>query len=292
MTKFSDVSIFIQWLPYSLKWQWMYVIYRWVVMLYFLAWLIVTVVQASQSSQQAKYLIYLTNWGFIVLNAYFIVSAVSVLLSCALHRHYTTSSAVPTLTDTREERRLSCSEPLLQMVNGLHWILGIIGGEFAVGVTILFWTFFNDPSLFRYSFSAESLHVHMLNGIVALIDIWVTGLPFRILHVVYSMMFASTYVVFTGIYYAANGTDISGNRYIYPVLDYENNAGFAAGVAVSCALLLSTALHTGFFLLYICRYWLSRTLQTRVYGARGLPGNLSQTKAASEVHLSKDEDSV
>lgn len=285
--------LFMQWLPYSLKWQWMYVLYRWIVMVYFLAWLIVTVVQTGQfSSQGAKYLIYLTNWGFIMLNAYFLVAAVSVLLSCILQRHYPVSSAVPTLTDTREERRLSCSQPLLAFVNGLHWVLGVIGGEFAVGVTILFWTFFNDPSLFSYSLSAESLHVHMLNGIVALLDIWVTGLPFRILHVIYSMIFASSYVVFTGIYYAANGTDISGNRYIYPVLDYENNTGLAAGVAVSCAMLLSIALHTGFFLMYICRYWFSRLVQTRAYAARVFRGCLSQSNAPSEVHLSKDEETV
>lgn len=239
-------------------------------MLYFLSWLTVLTVQASQEQAvQSKFFIYLTNWGFLVLNAYFLVSAVSVLLTSVCHRHLPLSPRLPTiLTDQSDDFKLSFTEPALVVVNGLHWILAILGLEYAVGITILFWAFFNSPALFSYSLSGESIHVHMLNGIVACIDMLITGLPFRILHVVYVIMFGSVYIIFSGIYYAANGIDIFGNRYIYPILDYDHNPGLAAGVGVSCAVILSAALHTGFILLFVCRHLLSHRLQTRVYRAR------------------------
>jgi len=65
-------------------------------------------------------------------------------------------------------------------------------------------------------------NTHLTNGLIALVDLWVSGTPVQILHFIYLQAFGVAYAVFTGIYYVAGGTNIGGQPYVYPVLDYEN----------------------------------------------------------------------
>ena len=234
-------------------------------MIYFLAWLIYISVEAGQDTQvQVKFLIFLTTWGFLCFNAYLLVAAISVTVPMVYYHVTPPLSRTLSLTNKKEKRQIKCTP--LSCVTGLYWATGIIGLEFAVAITVLFWIFFNDPALYSHTLSVSSIHVHMLNGIIAFLDTWISGIPFRILHFVYAVLFGCTYVIFSGVYYSAQGTDPSGNRYIYPVLDYGSHPELAAGVAIGCGLAFPVFLHFVFYLMYLARYWLSYLLQTKVYG--------------------------
>ncbi len=268
MTTISLLHIRAQWLPLQWKWQWPYFLYRWIIALYFLGWLLHGIITAGLDPYvQGKYLIYLTTWGFLCFNFYLLVSALSV--SVTFYQHLRVSPPDPTisaLTRSRQDRHIACTP--LSVVNGIHWATALIGLQYPVAITILFWTFFNDPSIQEQTLSVSSIHVHTLNGIIAFLDTWITGVPFRIVHVIYGVLFGAAYIVFSGLYYAAGGTDVGNNRYIYPVLDYGGNPGLAAGVAVGCGLLFTTVLHFIFYSMFLVRYWLSRLVQTRLYGRK------------------------
>ena len=74
-----------------------------------------------------------------------------------------------------------------------------IGTEAAIAVSILYWAIGTIAA------------THTLNGIIALVDIGITGVPVRILHFVYPVI---SYSVF--INYGAGGTNVFNQ-----VLDYE-----------------------------------------------------------------------
>ena len=63
----------LQWLPQKWQVQWLFLVYRWVLALYYLAWLIVAGVQATGPT----FFIYLTNWALIMWVVYLLTAAVS-----------------------------------------------------------------------------------------------------------------------------------------------------------------------------------------------------------------------
>ncbi len=227
-------------------------------MLYFVGWLLYSLVNAAQTPDvQAKFFIYLTNWGFVCFNVYLFMAAISVTVTLYSHLHV--GPPLDTLPPLTVRGGITCT--LLTTVNGLHWATAIIGLEFPVAITVLFWIFFGngDPD---QTLSISSIHVHLLNGIIAFLDTWITGVPFRVLHVVYIILFGCVYIVFSALYYAGGGTDPANRPYIYPVLDYGGNPGLAAGVAVGCGLVFPVILHLIFYAMYLARYWLSTLVQT------------------------------
>ena len=215
----------------------------------------------------AKYLIYLTHWGFILWNAYLIFAAVSTTVSFAqVHLRYEQDFvALTPFSDNVENHHWGYCDTRSNRItwrDKLHWALFIISTEGAVAISILFWVFFYDPDDKERLFSAVSIHVHMLNGIIALVDLWITGIPIRLLHLIYILIFGVTYVTFTGLYYVCNGTDPGGNHYIYPMLDYGRNPGLASGLVIGCALGFLTLLHVTFFAQYLIR----QCITYRIYG--------------------------
>ncbi len=57
-------------------------------MLYFVGWLLYSLVNAAQTPDvQAKFFIYLTNWGFVCFNVYLFMAAISVTVTLYSHLH-------------------------------------------------------------------------------------------------------------------------------------------------------------------------------------------------------------
>jgi hypothetical protein len=148
----------------------------------------------------------------------------------------------------------------------IQWPLFTVGTESAVAITLLYWALFYEPHSKQNLFSIDSLHVHLINGILAFVDLWVSGVPVRIYHALYSVLFAISYVIFTGVYYAAGGTDPTGNSSIYPFLNYKSNPGSAVGLGIVCSLVLMTSIHTVFYLQFVIRNWITCYIQRRFYG--------------------------
>ena len=64
-----------QWLPEEWQYQLLFLLYRWVIAIFFVVELFVTAILENAG---AKYFIYLTNLGFMMLTLYTVWSAVSV----------------------------------------------------------------------------------------------------------------------------------------------------------------------------------------------------------------------
>ena len=229
-------------------------------MIYFFAWLVATGVDAKTSGFGAKYLIYLTYWAFLIWNLYLIVAVISTTVQF-LQIHFWSCKPHEAPNNLIDTRLISASNGHsgTSWLNKVHWVFFTLGTELAVGVSILFWIFFYDPERVEFLFSPIILHVHMINSISALADLWIVSIPVRLLHVVYPISFGLIYAAFTGLYYAFNGTDASGNHYIYPILDYDSDPGMAARL-IGCILGYLTVIHFLFFLLYMARNWVMQNV--------------------------------
>ena len=240
-------------------------IYRWVVALYFVGWLIA-------SGRDPKFFIYLTNWSFLALNVHLIYAALSTTVDyfkvylCCKH-HYND------LNFERDADEFDIVEPKgcfsrkynqIKWYHMIQWVLFTVGTQAAVTVVILYWGL-----LFRGgSVDVFNGHIHLANGLVGILDMWVSGLPVRLLHFYMLQTYAATYTSFTGIYYAAGGTGYNGTSYIYSPLDYEGSPGSAAGICIG-VLLFIPIVHLLFYSQYVGRYWLVYL----IYGRQKMRGS-------------------
>ena len=254
--------MYTQWLPYKWYYQIFYVIYRWVVGLYFNSWLIA----AGAHQDHPKFFIFLTNWSFIVLNVYLLYAALSTTVDYfkvfICYRQYDNLNLEHDADEFDIVEPKGCFSHQYNQIKWYHmiqWVLFTIGTEAAVAVVILFWSL-----LYKGigSYDVYDGHFHLGNGLVGVLDLWVSGLPIRLLHFYILQIYAAAYVSFTGVYYAAGGTGGTGRpgenatSYIYPPLDYAGHPGSAAGLCIATVLILPIIIHSFFYLQYVVRYWL------------------------------------
>ena len=134
-----------------------------------------------------------------------------------------------------------------------------------LGILVLYWSliFANDNPMTKYH--PTNFHVHLLGGIMSLVDVGVSGVIISIYHVYIGMIYGSVYSIFSGIYYVAGGKGINGTDYIYPVLDYSTNPGQAAGLCVVTSLVLMAAMHLFAYFCSLLRRWAVWHLRSSCY---------------------------
>ena len=230
---------------------------------YFLPWLIKSGFDSENG--EAKYFIFLTNWSFLVWCGYLVVSALSAttkVIEVYCCREKCTrapknrNSLECSIVLVESDRPVGCCDgqsDATSWYQKIQWITFYLGTEMAVTVTILYWMVIYQGG----QVSGVSANTHLVNGIFALVDFAISGVPVRILHVIYPIMLTGTYGVFTGIYYAANGTNIHGEHYIYGVIDYDERPGTAAGWVLGTVLVLLPLLHMALFGMYSARLWIN-----------------------------------
>ncbi|XP_071487077.1 uncharacterized protein [Diadema antillarum] len=81
------------------------------------------------------------------------------------------------------------------------------------------------------------ISLNFLPTVVCFVDIFITLIVIRFLHVVYPGTLLIFYVLFAVGYWAAGGTDPSGNPFISPILDFGNYPGIAAATVMGVSLL-------------------------------------------------------
>ncbi len=101
--------------------------------------------------------------------------------------------------------------------------------------------------------SGINANTHLVNGILALLDAWICGIPTNTLHVVYIMAFGAIYVFFTGIYLLGSG------NIVYNVLDYGEELGLAIATGCVVVLVFIPAIH------FIIFYFQSKLQQFILY---------------------------
>ena len=276
---FHSHSQYAQWLPPSWTFQWIFLLYRLFLAFYFSGWLLYYSIE--NGDQGGKFMIYLTNWGFLVWVAYLISAAAAVTVKfirvCACDHIATFPRRRGSLLyESQEAACCSCRRTAADNINccdKFTWFLFMIGGEGAVLIAILFWaTEYNLDS----STSPTSIHVHLINAMVALIDLWVSGVPVFLLHFVYIQLFGVAYTIFTGIYSVA----FENTTAIYSVLDYHSNPGQAAGLAVGTAVFGTVLIHLLFLMQYLCRRAATARLLTKYKGFSSFTDIITQNSAS------------
>ncbi|XP_071498441.1 protein rolling stone-like [Diadema antillarum] len=221
--------------------------YRTVVAGYFFSFLIYILVDAGGDGYGAKVLIYLTILTFIEVTLYFCVSFVNVFMDY--------------ITDHRRGADLQVNRCGGKFRYQLQWLLFNISVNVCIIVILVWWPILRPkvPKSQEIPLHID-ISIHLLPCIICLVDLFLTKVHLRFVHVLYPALYLFAYLLFTVIYWAAGGTDPSGNRFIYPTIDFGGNPGIA--VATVFGVATATFLAQGFLkLLYILR---RRCLDTNV----------------------------
>ena len=258
----------------------MYIVSRWIVALYFLAWLIflfadntITVLPFSNGTNVTvityhplKQLIFLTNWGFLTWTVYLFVAAVSCTVKMVFWIWNTCHGKREPEVDPAEHLDfvvVKWSEDRVAWYQKVQWIVyaAVIPLQFAV--VILYWTIILPFTSNIYN--ALNFHIHLLNGVFAAIDVLTSGILVSIYHVYSIVIIGIFYVLFSGIYDAFGGTSIREDPYIYRVLDYTGSPGSSIGLAVSTVFVFVPILYLIMYAVVAVRRWLAHKCRARWY---------------------------
>ena len=214
----------IQWLP-----QPVFVIWRVFLALYSLVWLIVHPVIRGYG---AKWLIYYTDLAYVwLVLMYILLAIVTVLYTVQMYVGKRTLLSKP-LDDSETPPEVYSKDNIdffvkfvwFMYVNALSTAPVVLVGFYGTVVET-----FEDVDV-------ASVHVHGINLLLILLDLCFSRMPIQILHFPWAGTFDVAYIIFTGIYFAAGGTDIDGNPYIYTALDYGDSPAGAFGFALLLSL--------------------------------------------------------
>ena len=244
-----------------MKFQLFYLAYRYTLSLFFIVSIFFT--GFDPLSGEEKYFIFLTNWIFFAWTLYCIWASVSVTITfiqvfaCKKEVGYEDIEGGgpcnhELLIDERPAGCCGIAGNKIYWHQRILWVLHAAAVHTSIYVVILFWGLLYDPDADFNYWSFVNLVTHLVTGVLAIIEIYLTAVPSRLLHFIYPFIFAGTYIVFSGIYYAGGGTNVSGRRYIYSVLDYMNSPGSAAALGL-VALFATIPLHVLIYFLFLSR---------------------------------------
>nr|XP_054767521.1 protein rolling stone-like [Lytechinus pictus] len=254
---------------------WLYQIYRILFMVYIVVWLTMNTAWQIEGIG-GLYFIYLTNWSFIVLAFYGIVAALSsVFFFCKGKKRQRTTADASRMEDgainpsfvadqempsgegnespkTNRPTMKSTGHPTPSVYEEystnpwyfkLTWVLLNINVAIAPLVSIIYWALLHD-----YSNDDDdsrdplgdgiNVNVHGMNSVLILLDLFVSAYPLRIVHIIYCIIYSLTYALFSLIFWAAGGVDPYGNRYIYPILNWEDIPGLTCAYMLGLAVIL------------------------------------------------------
>ena len=218
------------------------------------------------NSDGPSYFTFLTNWAFIAYNLYLIIAALSTTTKfLTVHVIYRQCYGEAELDRVQNEdyslkSPSGCcgySDNKLTWYQMIHWFFFNIGNIQAFGILILYWGI-----LYREGpVSGTSINTHLINGLISIVDLWVSGLPVNLLHLFWIMIYGAIYGIFTGVYFVISGASV------YPVLDYEDGIGLAVGLVVGVTLVFLPLVHILiFYLQYLARFWIMRCYFSRKQG--------------------------
>ncbi|KAK7482771.1 hypothetical protein BaRGS_00025937 [Batillaria attramentaria] len=262
-----------------------YLLYRFVLMAYVIFWLGYT--SHFHSNPPQVWEAYLTNWTYtllaVFLTCHFLAAIVfhvqvrlrpgppSPLRSCfgrpnpEVHRRlfvesesnvqenseYEYGSDAESENSSLLQGRVVCRPPWYMCV---VWVLFSAVSSGGVMVTMVFFTFLYPSLKGADGIGLENLQVHLLNSVIIVLEHIVTGVPFRLLHVIYPFLYGLTYMIFSVIYWA-----VDHDHVMYPILDW-NKPGPTTGYVLMIGFVIIPVFHTCFFLIYKAKLALYRCL--------------------------------
>src|SRR6218665_3417685 len=181
-----------------------FVVYRLVVAAYAVSITLMTIVKFDNEKWIYPWPVWLTNWSYLMLACHLLCSAIVAVIS-----YFDQSSVAP-------------SEPIfrrraLPFYLKLNWFLFSVSSSAAFFVTIVYFTAIFPRRGVTY-LAEDDVHQHVMNSVLVLLELAVSAIPVRILHVVYVMAYGALYMAFSAIYWA-----FDHSRVLYPgVLDWNH----------------------------------------------------------------------
>ena len=243
-------------------------LYRVSIAIYIWAWLIYSVVLMPTFPPPPKYghvwPAFLTNWSFTVLAMYLTVAAVVVVRrsprdGTILERPQPLpdhTSCAPCVENGSTDPDAPIERPLPWDIK-LTWCLFAIISNFVFIITLIYFGILY-PRLVKeydYTLKATDLHIHGINSVVIIIEMFLAAYPVRLLHVIYPILYGLAYVLFSLFYFASDTT----NRIVYKnVLDWRY-PGPTIGIILALAFIVIPLFQLALFGIYRLRMWIFRT---------------------------------
>ncbi|CAI9737372.1 Hypothetical predicted protein [Octopus vulgaris] len=245
----EDPSVFVksQW-PFD---QRLYVLYRVVVAMGFIAWIIADVIDETEKFYKDRFwiwFIFATNWSFVLLTLTTIVEAICCTYYCVAARgllgkyrynkqnidaHYFQSMPIP-----------------LKVL----WLLYNLAANTAIVITISYWSYIFFMEHSKFLMTNMSKMKHMLNTVYVILDLMIASRPIRIFHMLFPVMLGSIYAIFNATYFLNDGTILDGRHYAYNVLNWN----VPAEAIVTCILCIAQTIFSQIVLYHLAaaRVWL------------------------------------
>jgi len=192
----------------------------------------------------AKWPVFLTNWGLILCTVYFItiliISGISLFGkedSFSNKEDSFSNKEIPmyTLEEGENTSPIKTNQNEGNLPKGIIflWLWHEITYIIVSTLIILYWALVYDTKHFETGLLSYSyINDHGVLWILLLIDLSFNTIPIRILHVVYSILICVAYAVVTVVYnFAANET-------VYPVLDWKKKAGWSIAYMIGAVILV------------------------------------------------------
>ncbi|GAB1602094.1 protein rolling stone-like [Argonauta hians] len=235
----EDPSVFVksQW-PFD---QRLYVLYRVVVAMGFIAWIIADIIDETEKFYKDRFwiwFIFATNWSFILLTLTTIMEAICcsyyyVAARGLLDSHYLQTMPIP-----------------LKVL----WLLYNLAANTAIVITISYWSYIFFMEHSRFLMTTMSKMKHMMNTVYVIVDLMLACRPIRIFHMLFPVMLGSIYAIFNATYFLNDGTILDGRHYAYNVLNWN----VPAEAIVTCILCIAQSIFSQVVLYHLAaaRLWL------------------------------------
>lgn len=218
-----------------------YTVYRIILAFGMVAWIVADLMYESQKFYHDRmwlYLVYATNWSFILLGMSTFFQAV-----CSLFYSTRPSGCI-------DRQSFDRMPPSLKV----QWVLQNLAYNSSIVVTISYWSFIAFIEHSAILMTDMSRLKHTLNTLIVIVDLMISATPIRILHMFITVMLGSVYSLFNALYFLNNGTILQGRHYAYNVLNWDH----PQEAVVTCILCIIQSIFSQIILyeLYKCRSWI------------------------------------
>ena len=184
----------------------------------FVLFCLVVLVFSWFSEGNIRWLIFLTNWNFLLL-------VLTQLFITAL-----------TFMDVFMEHRHPGANREWCWYHSVFRVMFSMLGGLTLTVTLLYWTVLTPRT------SLLSVVTHAINAVVFIVEIALSNIVISALHLIYPIIIGIIYLIFSVIYTVSGGGRGDGEPYIYKVLDWNATPGLAFGLSIA-ALVLCVIFH-------------------------------------------------
>ncbi|XP_022094808.1 protein rolling stone-like [Acanthaster planci] len=244
-----------------------FIAYRAFLACYTFAWLIMSIVNAGQTTGLGGFFVFLTNWTYILLSFYLVISCISTSYAsyrtrqCPSDGNLNKAEAAPIRQPGSNDNYPQSSSPdsessgsvpedispqttptRLPFYFKITWVLLNVCLAFGPIISIIYWAFIFDPE-FVYANQggaygvALTVHRHAFNTIFVYLDLAVSASPITFWHFVYPVGYGLLYMFFSLVYYWAGGTNpYIDSPAIYPSLLDWTNPGKTIGAVIAFAV--------------------------------------------------------